>query len=132
MQLVDFGGEDGAAATAEELDVTGAFFAQQVVHVFKKFHVSTLVAGNGDGLRIFLDGAVHNFGHRAVVAQVNHFGTAALQDAPHDVDGSVVSVEQGCCGYNADVVFRLVHRGLHAWIFKISDAKIGNLGGIWL
>lgn len=120
MQLVDFGGQDGTTAAAKEFDVTGAFFAQQIVHVFEKFDVPALVTGNGDGLRIFLDGAVHNFGHRAVVAQVNHFCTAALQDAPHDVDGSVVSVEQGSCGYNADVVFRLVHRGLHAGIFELK------------
>jgi hypothetical protein len=28
------------------------------------------------------------------VAQVNHFGAHALQDAAHDVDGRVVAIEQ--------------------------------------
>ena len=90
-----------------------AFFFEQIVHVFEKFYVTALVAGNGNGLRIFLDGAVHNFGYRTVVPQMNYFGTTALQNAPHDVDGSIVSIKQRGRCYYADVVLGLVDFGFH-------------------
>jgi hypothetical protein len=38
------------------------------------------------------------------VAQVDHLGAHALQDAPHDVDGGVVAVEQAGGGDEAHLV----------------------------
>ena len=55
----------------------------------------TLVGGNGNALHVFLNGCVDNFAHRAIVSQVDDFGTRALQDAAHDVDGSIVAIEEG-------------------------------------
>ena len=51
---------------------------------------------------IFLNGAVHYFFHRAVMAEVNHLTAGGLDDAAHDVDGGVVAIEECRCCYNAN------------------------------
>jgi len=66
--------------------------------------MSALVAGQGDALRILLDGAVDDLAHRTVVAQVDDFGPGRLQQPAHDVDGGVVPVEQGRGRHQAHVV----------------------------
>ncbi len=53
-----------------------------------------LVRADGDAVGIFLHRRTDNFGHRAVMAQVNNFDTQALQNAAHDVDGGIVPIEQ--------------------------------------
>ena len=45
---------------------------------------------------------------RAVVAEVDHLGAHALQDATHDVDRRVVAVEQARGGDEAHLVRRAV------------------------
>ena len=61
-----------------------------------------------NGVRVFLDSGVDDFGDRAVVTEVDDLGTGGLQDATHDVDRRVVAVEQargsdeaqpGTCSY---------------------------------
>ena len=103
MQFGKLTGQDCAAAAAEDFDV-GTAFAQQVVDVFEKLHVSALITGDGNALRVFLNGALHDFSRRTVVSQMNHFRAGCLHDAPHDVDGRVVPIEQGGGGDNAEVV----------------------------
>jgi hypothetical protein len=72
-----------------------------------------LVTGNGNSLNIFLDGAIHNFLHLAIVTKVDYLHTCALQYTPHNIDGSIVSVEQcGSCN-NPDRILWFVFRGLH-------------------
>jgi hypothetical protein len=56
--------------------------------------VAALVAGEGNALHILLYGAVNYFINRAVMTQVYYLGTAALQYAAHNVDGSIMPVEQ--------------------------------------
>jgi len=60
-------GQDGAAATPEYQDMAAPAFLQQVFNVFEKFYVASLVAGDGHGICIFLNGAFHDFLRRAVV-----------------------------------------------------------------
>ncbi len=79
-------------------------FLQHIVHVLEKLQVSALVGGHCDGLCIFLDGAMDNLLHRAVVPEVDYFGTGRLKNAPHDIDRSVVPIEQRGGSYNAYVV----------------------------
>ena len=110
VQLVDLVGQDTAAAAAVDLHVR-AGLGEQVVHVLQEFEMTALVRSDGDALGVLLDGAVHDVAHRHVVAQVDHLGAAALQDAAHDVDGRVVAVEEGGGGYDADVVDGLVTVG---------------------
>jgi hypothetical protein len=56
--------------------------------------VTTLVTGHGDSLGIFLNGAIHHFFNAAVVTQVNYLGATALDDAPHNIYGSIVTVKK--------------------------------------
>jgi hypothetical protein len=72
LQLPDLLRHDHAAPAAENLDVGGILFAQQVDHVLEELHVAPLVAGNGNALGILLDGGIHDLLNRAVVAQVDH------------------------------------------------------------
>ena len=110
LEFFNFGGQDGAAAAAEEFDVARAAFAQQVVHVFEKLRVAALVGRDGDALHVFLNGAVDNLLHAAVVSEVDDLGAGGLQDAAHDVDGGIVSVEQAGGGDEADFMDGLVRR----------------------
>jgi len=81
--------------------------------------VAALVGGDGDALGVFLNGAVDDFLGRAVVAEVDDFCAAGLHDAAHDVDGSIVAVEQTGCGDDAYFVVGLVGCGLlHGWAIE--------------
>ena len=64
------------------------------------------------GLRIFLLGTVDDLLHRPVMAQVDHLGAGGLDDAAHDIDGSIMAVEKGSGSDDADVVFGLVYFSL--------------------
>jgi hypothetical protein len=108
LQLRDFGRQNHAATAAKDFDVARAALLQQVKHVFEVLVVPALVAGNGNGLSIFLNGAVHDFLHRTVVPQVNNLGAAALNNAAHDIDSRVVPIKQRGGRDNTNVVFRLV------------------------
>ena len=67
---------------------------QHVDHVLEVFDVAALVAGQRDGVGVFLQrGADHVF-DAAVVAEVDHFGALRLDQPAHDVDGGVMAVEQ--------------------------------------
>ena len=67
-----------------------------------------LVRGHGDGVCIFLYGAIDHFGHAPVVPQVNHLHPCCLDDPSHDVDGGVVAVKKGGGGHHPDLVGRLI------------------------
>jgi hypothetical protein len=101
LQLLDFFRRDGAAATAEHAHMAGAALAQHVDHVFEVFDVAALVGRQRDGVGVLLQRRAHHVFHRAVVAEVDHFGALRLDDAPHDVDGRVVAVEQAGRGDKA-------------------------------
>jgi hypothetical protein len=66
---------------------------QQVFHVFEKFHVPALIAGNGNTLRIFFNGGFNNFVYTTVMTEMNNFGAFALHNAAHDVDSGIVAIE---------------------------------------
>ena len=61
VQFFDFVGEDGAATAAEDFNVAAALLFEEVVHVFEEFHVPALVAGDGDGLGVFLNGPYRQY-----------------------------------------------------------------------
>ena len=62
--------------------MTTAVFLQQVFHVFEKFNMPALVAGDGDSLCIFLNGGFHNLFYGAVMAQVNDLSPPRLYAQP--------------------------------------------------
>ena len=49
-----------SAAAPKDFDVTRPPLVQQVLHVLEVLHVSPLIGGHGDGLRIFLNGGGHH------------------------------------------------------------------------
>jgi hypothetical protein len=124
LQLADFGGHDHAAAAAKHLNVAAAAFAQQVDHVFEVLHMPALVGADGNALHVFLQSGGHHVVHTAVVAQVNHLGAHALQDAAHDVDGGIVPVEQAGSGHETHLVggavvgqgFEFCGQVTHVWL----------------
>ena len=104
LQLPDLRRYDHAASAAKHLDVFAAPLTQQVDHVLEVLDVPALVAADGDALDIFLQRCRDHLIHRAVVTQMDDFGPHALQDAPHDVDGRIVTVEQAGGGDEANLV----------------------------
>ena len=101
LQFGDLFRGDGAAAAAEHAHVAGAAFLQHVDHVLEVFDVPALVTGQRDAVGVFLQRGAHDILDAAVVAQVDHFRTLALDQPPHDVDGGVVPVEQAGRGHEA-------------------------------
>jgi hypothetical protein len=107
-QVGDLGWDDHATAAAEHLDVRAAPLLEQLHHVLEVLDVAALVGADRDALHVLLQRGGHHLVHRAVVPEVDHLGTHALQDAPHDVDGGVVAVEQAGGGDEAHLVGGLV------------------------
>ena len=66
--------------------------------------MATLVGCHGNGLGVFLNGAINHFHHGAVVTKVDHLAASGLDDATHHIDRSVVSVEQRGRRDNANLV----------------------------
>ena len=66
---------------------------QEVFHVLEVLHVASLVGRHGNGLCIFLDGAVDHFVDAPVVSKVNDLASGSLHDAAHDVDGGIVPIK---------------------------------------
>src|SRR5262249_12502038 len=90
----DLVGRDRAAAADYYADVLVAALAQHVDHVGEILVVSALVGADGDRVGVLVDGGAHDIGDAAVVAEVHHFRTARLQQAPDHVYGGVVAVNQ--------------------------------------
>jgi hypothetical protein len=122
VQLFHLGRDDHTAAAAEDLDAFAAPGLEQVDHVLEELDVAALVGGHRDALSVFLQRCVHDFIHRAVVAEVDHLDAGGLQDAPHDVDRGVMAVEQRGGGDEAHLVLRLVGHQLG------GNAEIGHGG----
>ncbi len=124
FQFFDFVGKDDAAAAAEYFDMAAVFFFQHVVHVLEKFHVAALVRGDGNGLYVFLNGGVDDFVYRAVVSEMNDFGSGGLNNTAHDVDGGIVAIKQRSGGNDTDMVFGLINFWkLHCLFFLKSCLK---------
>ncbi len=108
LQFADLGRHDHPAAAAEDLDLRGAALAQQVDHVLEVFDMAALVRADRDALHVFLQRGGDDLVDAAVVAEVDDLGAHALQDAAHDVDRRVVTVEQAGRGHQAHLVRRAV------------------------
>src|SRR5687768_15756799 len=107
-QFLYFFGKDDAATASKDPDVRGPSFPQQIVHVFEVFIVATLVAGDGDRLRILLNGSVHHFYDTSIVPKMNYLTACRLNYPAHDVNGGIMSIEQARGGHNPDFIFWLI------------------------
>ncbi len=93
MEVLDFGRDDDAATAAKHLDVGAPALGQQIDHVLEILHMASLVGTDGDSLGVFLNRRGDDLVHGAVMAQMDDFRPRALQDASHDVDRRIVTVE---------------------------------------
>ncbi len=123
LQLADLRGHDDTTTAAKHLDVRTATGLEQVDHVLEVFDVPALVGTDGDALHILLQCRRDHFVDAAVVAQMDHLGAHALQDAAHDVDGRVMSVKQAGGGDEAHLVRRTV--GSQGFVFS---GQVGHDG----
>ena len=96
LQHLDLVRGDRAAAADHDADVLAALLLQHVDHVLEVLVVTALVGADRDAVGILLDGRAHDVGDAAVMAEVDHFGAARLQQPADHVDGGVVAVEQRC------------------------------------
>src|SRR5207247_9080151 len=78
---------DRPAATAEDLDVVRAFFAQKIDNLREKFDMPTVVTGNADGANVFLNGRTDNIADRPVIPEVSQLNTAPNEDKSERNDG---------------------------------------------
>jgi hypothetical protein len=93
-QFLDLAGHNHAATATKHLDVRAAPAFQQIDHVLEVLDVPALVRAHGNALCVFLQRRGDHLVDTAVMPQMDHLGAHALQDAAHDVDGGVVTVEQ--------------------------------------
>ena len=110
VKFFNFRWHDHAAATAEYFDMPCARLAQHVDHVLEIFDVSALIGRHGNTVHVFLKRCINHFFYAAVVAEVNDFAAAALNDAAHDVDGCVVPVKQARRRDKTNLVFRPINK----------------------
>jgi hypothetical protein len=83
-----------AAAATEDLDVRRAEFGQAIDHVRKEFLVAALVGTDRDAVSVFLYRRAHNIVDAAVMPEMNDLRALRLDQAPHNVDRRVVTIEQ--------------------------------------
>jgi hypothetical protein len=81
--------------------VSAALGPQAIDQVAEELVVAALVRGDGDALHVLLDDRGDDLLDRSVVAEVDDLAALRLEDAPHDVDGRVVPVEQAGRGDDA-------------------------------
>jgi hypothetical protein len=55
--------------------------------------MTALIRAYSDSIDILLNGSVYDFLDRAIVGEVNDLGTTGLQNATHDIDGSIMAIE---------------------------------------
>ena len=104
VEFFDLLGDDGPPAAAEDPDVFCAQLAQAIHQVAEELEVSSLVGGDRDGVGVLLDRGRDDLVDGAIVTQMNHLGALSLEDAPHDVDGGIVTVEQRRGGHQSNGV----------------------------
>src|SRR6187397_1297953 len=104
MQLINLRWQNGSSAAAKDLDMAAAIFFQEVLHVFEKFDMTTLIRCDGNSLNIFLHGTLYNFCNGTIMAEMNNLCSFALQYPSHDIDGCIMSVKEACCCNNSDLI----------------------------
>ncbi len=67
--------------------------------------MTALIRGHGNRANVFLNSRVDHLIDTTVMTQVDHFNSGTLDDAPHDVDGSVVTIKKR--GSGNDTYFML-------------------------
>jgi hypothetical protein len=103
--------------------VTCTEFLEFVDKVFEVLDVSALVGADRDSIHIFLNGSANDFLHRAIVCKVDYFGTAGLKYAAHNIDGSIMAIEQAGCSQKPDWLVT----GLRRAVSRLCCALAGKM-----
>ena len=74
--------------------------------------MAALVGRNGDALYVLFDGAFYDLGHRPVMTQVDDLGSFRLEDAAHNINCCVVSIEKRGSG---DQSYLMLWGVAHNW-----------------
>src|SRR5262249_26803197 len=101
LQRLDLVRRDRATAAHHDTYVGVAALAQHVDHVGEVFVVPALVGAHRDRVGVLVDRRAHDVGNATVVAEMDHFRAARLQQAADHVDGRIVAVEQRSGGHEA-------------------------------
>ena len=88
---------DGAAATPENLDIVGAFFAQKIDNGREKFDVPAVVTRNTDRPDVLLNGGTDNVANRTVITKINHFDPVPDEFQVDRVDRAIVAITNRDC-----------------------------------
>lgn len=75
-------------------------------------------------MNIFLNRGFHHGEGRYVVSEMNDFSPSFLQEATHDIDGSIMPVKEAGSGYNSNFVHKCMI--LHVCII-LESKKEGGL-----
>ncbi len=101
LEQLDLVAHDDPATARVDVHVTEPLLAEALHEVGEVLHVAALVGADGDAVHVFFERGTHHLVDRAVVAEVDHFGAAGLEDAADDVDRGVVTVEEAGGGDEA-------------------------------
>jgi len=75
---------------------------KQIVHVFEVFNMSTLIAGHGNSVGIFLYGRFYYFLYASIMSQMDDFTTCTLNNTAHHIYSCIVAVKQASGRYNTN------------------------------
>ena len=70
--------------------------------------MAALIGSNGNGLHIFLDRTINYLLDGSIVPKMNNFHSGALNDTSHNINGRIVTVKQGSCGDDPDMILGLI------------------------
>ena len=83
---------------AQGVAIAAAMVNGLSVEEYQPRKIKQSITGNGNALYIFFNSRFHNFFYRTVVAEMNNFGSFALHDPAHYINGSIMSVKKtGSC-----------------------------------
>src|SRR5437763_6777372 len=83
---------DCSSAAAENLNVVGAFLAQEIDNGSEKFDVSAVITGNANSANVLLNCRANDVSDRPMITKVNHFDAMPNEFQVDRVDGTIVSV----------------------------------------
>ncbi len=108
MEIVDFVLNDHSSTATEYFDMAGSLLFQQFDHVFEILYMSTLIRTNSNTLNIFLNSAINNLMHRAIMTQMNHLYSTTLQNSTHDIDTGIMTIKQTGSRYKTNLMSRFM------------------------
>ena len=93
MQRFNLCRHNHSTTTAKHLNALATTGFEQINHVFEKLDMPALIRRYGNAVRILLQGGGHDLVDRTIMPKMNHLNSSRLQNAPHDVDGGIMTIE---------------------------------------